>query len=243
MLGFGKKKKKEEGEADSPKKPGIAQKLIGKAKKKKGAPEAEEDAPSSPPKKKRITIKRLFFFMLVPAVIGALAWVGYARFFAEKDPEVRVYKPVELAHVNLPPEMMKFTFDHMQVLYDALVAFNSEMILFDGEISRIDAIAQKYPDQGKIANAEKKIWEKSKNTLLKEFSKLEKPIREMYVLFQVNDEQGLARIQEKTGELTTVAEAALTTARSQTEKLKRRTPAPPEGLIQGTLYKVKKKFL
>ena len=81
-----------------------------------------------------------------------------------------------------------------------------------------------------------------KSTLLKAFAKLEKPIKETYVLFQVDETQGLAQIKEKRQELTDMAKNALTTAQEQTKKINPNTPVP-EGIFQGTLYKLNKKFL
>ena len=65
----------------------------------------------------------------------------------------------------------------------------AEMDLFEAEIARIDAVGTKYPDQKKIADGQKKVWVKGKDGLKKSFEKLEKPIKETYVLFQVNRPQ------------------------------------------------------
>ena len=40
-----------------------------------------------------------------------------------------------------------------------------------------------------------------------------------------------------------MAQTALKTAREQTKKIKAHAPQVPEGIFQGTLYKLKKKFL
>ncbi|MCP4021592.1 MAG: hypothetical protein GY729_07105, partial [Desulfobacteraceae bacterium] len=85
------------------------------------------------------------------------------------------------------------------------------------------------------------IWVKTKNTLVKEFTKIEKPIKEIYVLFYVNTEQGLDKIEENAQELLLAAETALKPVQELTQKLKSAEKAP-DGLIGGTLYKIKKKF-
>jgi hypothetical protein len=112
----------------------------------------------------------------------------------------------------------------------------------DKEIARIDAIAKKYPEQGKIAEKEKAALEKAKINLQKGFLKIEKPVKEIYVLFRVNPEQAMIQINEKNKELTELAGAALAPARELTQKIPSEE-APPQGLIKGTLYKLKKKFL
>ncbi|MCP4721863.1 MAG: hypothetical protein GY860_20575, partial [Desulfobacteraceae bacterium] len=191
---------------------------------------------------KLITKKRIFILLLVLGVIGVSSFLAYTLFFKEKGPET-IYNKIQLAHVKLPEEMLKFSFNHFPDLYFSLVNFNTEVILFDRELARIEAIAQKYPEQQKITDSEKKVLEKGKNTLKKAFLKLEKPIKEIYVLFQVNETQGLAQIKEKEKELTENAQTALKAAQEQIQKIKAREPQVPEGIFQGTLYKLKKKFL
>ncbi|MCG8635187.1 MAG: hypothetical protein MI863_15250 [Desulfobacterales bacterium] len=234
MLGFLKKKNKEE----DPKSQDDKAKTAGKE-----APDAEQGQPA--PKRKGVAglIKKLVFIVLILGAVGGAGFFVYTTYFAEPDPNMRVYKPVTLAHVNLPPEMLKFSFDKFPVFYEALVAYNEEVNLFDGEIARIEAIGDQYPEQKKIADSQKKVWEKGKNTLIKGFAKLEKPVKETYVLYQVNPAQGEARIAERTGDLTSTAEAAVTAAREQTAVLKARAPEAPEGIIQGTIDKIKKIFL
>lgn len=246
MLGFGKKKKKETIEnkatdVSDPKSP--EKKSKGKdAQGKESAPEMNGVQKPALVKKKLITPKRILLFFLIPGAVTALSFLAYSLVFQEKDPEKSVYEKIDLAHVNLPPEMLKFCFENFPDLYAALKSFDQEMTLFDGEIAWIQEIAQKYPEQQKITEAEKKIWEKGKADLLKEFSRLETPIREIYVLFQVNVAQGLARIKEKETELTDMARTALKAAQEQTEKINAREPEPPQGLFQGLLHQLKKKF-
>lgn len=245
MLGFGNKKKRETDEKDavaaptpeSPKK-----KAGGKGKNPAQEGIGVEETPL-PKKRNFITKKRIFIFLMVLGAIGASSFLVHTLYFTQKGPGNVVYQEIELPHVKLPREMLKFSFNHFPDLHAALVNFNTEISLFNREIERIEAIAQKYPEQKKITDTEKKVLVKGKNTLLKEFSKLEKPIKETYVLFQVDEAQGLAQIKEKKQELTDMAQAALKTAQAQTKKIKAHTPQVPEGIFQGTLYKLKKKFL
>lgn len=234
MLGFLKKKKKED-----PKTPDDQTEAKGKTAQ---SPESDSIDAVPAKKKKQFSIKKLIFILLVIGAVGGSGYFVYARYFAAPEPGTRVYAPVPLAHVKLPPEMLAFSFDHFPELYAALAEFNLQMNLFDGEIRRIEAVGTQYPEQKKIADSQKKVWEKGKNTLLKTFAKLEKPIKETFVLYQVNQTQGLEQIQAKTRDLTTTAQDALKTAREQTAELKDRLPKPPEGMVQGTLYKIKKIF-
>lgn len=245
MLGFGKKKKKDtetkEKEAVAAPTPEPLKKNAGEKGKAQDTAIVEE-APL-PKKKKFITKKRIFIFLMVLIAIGASSFLVYTLYFTPKGPENKVYQKIALPHVKLPQEMLEFSFSYFPDLYVALVNFNTQILLFNREIQRIEAIAQKYPEQKKITDTEKKVLEKGKNTLLKSFSKLEKPIKETYVLFQVDEAQGLAKIKEKKQELTDMAQAALKAAREQTKKIKAHAPKAPEGIFQGTLYKLKKKFL
>jgi hypothetical protein len=244
MLGFGKKKKKNKEKTDSPETD-----LTGGEKDKKGkdAPEPrnvpEKDKPGKKTKK-RFSKKLIFIILLVLIAVGGSSYVVYTLYFSPKDskgPKAK-YKKIELGHIHLPEEMLRFSFDYFPDLYIAMITFNKEMDLIDKKIALIDAVAKKYPDQKKIADKEKKTWEKAKNALQKAFLKIEKPVKETYVLFRVNKEQGLVQIKARKKELTELAKSALTPAQELTRKLKSNEKIP-HGLIKGTLYKLKKKFL
>ncbi|MCD4719623.1 MAG: hypothetical protein K8S13_07140 [Desulfobacula sp.] len=237
MLGFGKKKKKDKEEAKASEKD-----LPEEKKESKDAPDTQDEPEK---KKKKLPSKKLIFIaLLILIAVGASSYIVYTLYFTPKDsnPQNATYKKLELKHINLPEEMLRFSFDYFPDLYVALILFNSEMTLFDKEIARIDAIAQKYPDQKKIADKEKKTWGKAKNTLQKAFLKIEKSVKTTYVLFRVNKEQGLTQIEAKSKELTELAQSALAPARELTQKLKS-NKAIPKGFIKGNIDKLKKKFL
>jgi len=243
MLGFGKKKKT----AKKDKEKTAASKKAEETKKDKDEPEAQDTPDEKAPakkKKKRFSKKRLLIILLVLIAVGASSYVVYTLYFTKKNPgsQKATYTILELNHINLPEEMLKFSFEYFPDLYAAMITFNSEINLFDNEIARIDAIAQKYPDQKKIAAKEKKTWEKAKAALQKVFLKIEKPVKATYVLFRVNKDQGLAQIEDKNKELTELAQTALTAAQELTKKLKP-IENVPQGLIKGSIYKLKKKFL
>jgi len=241
MLGFGKKKKNKK---DSTKKelPKKEKKKSGKDKPDKG--DSDSNNKGDKKTKKRIPVKIILITLMILSVVGVSGYFAYTWFTTSKDPASQepVYTKIDLPHLALPEEMLKFSFTHFPDLYVAMITFNHQIDLFDNEISRIDAIAQKYPEQKKIAEKEKKSWEKAKKSLQKTFLKIEKPVKETYVLFQVNTELGLAQIKLKNKELTQLAQNALVPAQEVTRNLKA-TEEVPQGIIKGTYYKLKKKFL
>ena len=253
MLGFGKKKKKkdkEESGKETPAKPKPDQKIEPDGK---DTADGKDKTKADPKKKKKGLLKGLlkklpkkliFIILLVLIAVGASGYVVYSIYFTSVDPfdPDAKYKTVELEHINLPVEMMEFTFENFRGLYFSMIDVNKEINLLNSEIERIDAIAKKYPDQNKIADKEKKIWEKVKKTLEKTIIKIETPIKKLYVLVSVNPEQGMKQIEEKRGELSELAANALKSTNEKTLKLKPKDKVP-QGFIQGNIYKLKKKFL
>ncbi|WP_300463854.1 hypothetical protein [Desulfobacula sp.] len=245
MLGFGKKKKK-----DTPASPEKTVPEIQEKKTRQDDSSTQTASVNTIPGGKKSSWrskKRIFFVLLALVALGTLgmaSYYGYALYVAAKDPDAgkAIYSPIELRHLNLPEEMVRFSFKYFPDLYDTMISFNTVMTLIDNEIARIDAIAHQYPDQKKIADKEKKIWEKEKKALEKAFIKIENPVKETYVLFRVNKEQGLVQINVIKKELTDLAHGALAPAQELTQNLKP-IETVPQGFIKGTLYKLKKKFL
>ncbi len=231
MLGFGKKNKDKK-----------------ETKKKAKKTDAKDTKKGFGSKIKGLFSKKLIIVLfLLLIAIGGSGFVVYKFYFAPQDPEAQIikYKKTELKHIKLPEEMVKFSFDHFPDLYTAILRYNNEIELIISEIDRIDAVGTKYPDQKKIAENEKKIWVKAKATLEKSFIKIEKPVKETFVLYQVNKELGLAQVEAKNDELVTNSQEAIKAVQELTQKLKIKEVVP-EGFINGTLYKLKKlknKFL
>jgi len=237
MLGFGKKKKDENKDKEAK-----ASKEVLPEDQEIEKGESGADT-SIAPKKKRFP-KKILIILLVLIAVGVSSYLVYTIYFSSKDPgsAQKKYTQIELKHINLPQEMLKFSFDYFPDLYISMITFNNEMKIFDNEIARIDAIGLKYPDQKKITDKEKKILEKAKNALQKTFLKIEKPVKETYVLFSVNKNQGLVQIEAKSKELTELAKTALKSSHELTQNL---IPVEeiPKGFIKGNIYKLKKKFL
>ncbi len=240
-MGLFKKKKK-----DDPEDGGAGKGPARKEPANKGQAKEGEDtsaAEGKKPKKKSL-LKKLIFLLLILLILGGGGFFAYTKFFSGGGSEDgRQYQAGTLSHVNLPEEMLKFCFANMPELYDALLIYDAEVSLFEAEIKRIEDIAAKYPDQQKIADAQKKVWEKGKTTLVKSFEKLEKPIKETFVLFQVNETLGQEKVAQSARQMAQTAQEALEKSNEQTAPLKEAMNQPPGGLIKGTIFKLKKKFL
>jgi hypothetical protein len=241
MLGFKKKKPADEPEHPEPPAPDPpAGRKEGPAPQT-GQPADAVAAPKVTPRK--ITWKRLALILGLPALLAAGLWVGYTWFFTEKNPEKPVYRSIEPAYLTLPEEMRRFCFDWMTDLYAFLVEYEQTMALLDHEIERIDAIGQKYPDQQRIADTEKRTWERSRDTLSRSFSRIEQSVRELYVRYRVNPLQGRDQILSNAAELETTARSALVPAREQIQTLRHLPSDEPRGLIQKTVDTLKKMIL
>ena len=247
MLGFGKKKKQQKENDQALLEPG-QKPDAPKADPEVETPVSGEDAGSPPGEKikkrrPKLSPKRLMLFLVLPALIAAGAWVGYAWFFTDQGAKTPEYTTIQMPHVSLPEEMRRFCFDRMPELYSAFVTYNETVALFDHEIARIAEIGGKYPEQKRIADAEKKVWERAKDRLMRSFSRIEDTVKQMYVLFKVNQEQGLAMIQEKNDDLVSSAQDALAPARDQAGNITQPPSQKPEGIIQGVFHTLKKTFL
>lgn len=170
----------------------------------------EKQKQQSPPKKTRV--KKIIIILICLAVIGGGGFAGYLFFFNTKGGV--------LPHVNLDTAVMAYTYSHMPDVYTELDSLNTDILLIDKEIARIQAIAKKYPDQQKITDAQIKQWE----SILKEHNKaidaMEKTISEIYVSYRVDPQTGETLIQENKNDLIQTARDALNAAKPMTDKLK-----------------------
>lgn len=234
MLGFGKKNKKDKEPSDAAS--AASSKDTGDQKP------AKEEPPKKPVKKKKFTIKKLIVFVLILAALGASGFTVYHFYFSKSSEAEQVYQKTLIPNLTLADEMIEFTFYSMPELYQAFLKFNAEMALIEAEIQRIQAIEEKYPDQKKISIKQKKLWEKTKSALEKAFLKIEKPVKDLYVLSLVNPETGKQQLEEKSKELTDQANEAIRQSEEATSVLKTEETVP-DGFFKGTIYKIKKKFL
>ena len=187
----------------------------------KRLPQKEKNLHRRLKKRKKAWSEKFLIIVIVLGVLGGGGFAAYTFFFSGAGDESgrAPYKPQTLSHVQLPEEMRRFCYERLPELYDAILEYNAQMTLLNEKIAQIEAVAQKYPGEAKIADKEKKVWEKTRDTLEKSFNKLEKPVKESYVLFRVNQEAGLATVEEKKQDLTKTAADALALAKEMTEKL------------------------
>ncbi len=233
MFGF-KKNKKNEGEDLTAAQP---------APMEEEADESRVEKINEPPKKKkRFPLKKLIILLIIILVLAGGGFFAFTFFFKDKQNEkaIRAYPETILSHVELPDEILRFCFQKLPATYDHLSEYDKNLGLVEKEIQRIKAIGQKYPDQIKITDREKKGWEKLQKNLIKSFAAVQKTIRELYVSFQVNPDQGNLLITEKKEELAQKANDFLEPTRKQIQKFhKGQKEAPPKGFFAGLIYKVK----
>lgn len=212
--------------------------------KKSTSDPSEEDVSKdkgSKSTKKGFTPKKIFVILLVLIAIGASAYIVYSLYFTPKGKDAGIYEKLDLDHISLPNETLKFCFEYLPDLYEHFIIYNSEIIFIDQQIKKIEGVAKKYPDQAKIAEKEKQIWIKAKTGLEKTFEKIQKPVQDIHVQYLVNQETGLSQVKARKSELTKLAETALKPVRKMTEQFKSEDDEP-EGLINSTIYKIKKKL-
>ncbi len=210
-------------------------------KKSQKEPSQDSTEEKAAPKKKKpfFTIKKLIILTVLTIILLGAGFAVYKIYFSKSD-DPNVYQAVTLKNVNLPDEMLKFAFDNINDLYFAFVTYDLRIFLIDKEIDRIQKIGDKYPEQIKITEIEKKDWIKAKDTVKKKFVKIEKQIKEIYVLFNVNQEKGEGKLNEVKNDLISQANEALEPLDQYIKKLKLDKPKEHEGLINKTMDKIKK---
>ncbi len=235
-------KQKEKAEKKALKKAAKEARKKAKLEKKQGNKESQKDSDTkdkAPEKRHFLSLKKIVIILSITLLILGSAFVAYKLFFSSTDEPV-VYKSISFKNVNLPDEMLKFTFDHINDLYFAIATYDLRISLLSKEIDRINKVEENYPDQSKIAQKEKKDWVKAKEKIEKQFNKIENKIKELYVLHQVNKEDGLKKIEENKEAILSKALEELKLLDPFMEKIKGEKKKAPGGLINNTIYKIKK---
>ncbi|MCK5101113.1 MAG: hypothetical protein KAR45_23590, partial [Desulfobacteraceae bacterium] len=235
-----KEKKKKKAEKKAEKKEAKAKAKLEK-KNKKESSKNSDNKNDAPKKKNFLSIKNLIIFSVVFLILIGSGFIAYKKFFSKSDAPIE-YKSVVLKNVNLPDEMLEFSFNYINDLYYAFATYNLRIFLMDKEINRINKVGETYPDQNKIADKEKKDWIKAKEKVEKRFIKIEKAIKELYVLYNVNKEEGLKKVEEKSTELILQANEALKTLDPYIVKTGINKDVEPQGFINKTMYKIKNIF-
>ncbi len=236
MFGFKKNKKDAE----------QAEQVTDSADAGKKAPQdspPEDSADAVPKKKKRSVLKKVLVLTIAATILAGAGFLVFYFFFYHPDTTL-VYPEKKMSHVSLPDEMLRFCFSNMPDVYHSLAEYDKDIQSFDQEIQRITAVGEKYPDQMRITDREKKVWEKSRAALEKSFAKIQKTIREYYVLYQANPLAGAQLVAEQKKELSSMAAGFLGQAKAQLLKLDTgEKETVPEGFFARQIYKIKKKFL
>ena len=242
------KKSKEEKQKEKAEKKALKQeakeaKKKAKLEKKDGKKTQDPDDKREEPKSKKgfFSFKKIIILIAALLILIGSGFVGYKYFFSNSEEPI-IYNSVALKNVNLPDEMLRFSFNKINDLYYALVTYNLRIFLMDKEINRINKIGDDYPDQKSIAFKEKKNWVTAKKKVVKVFSKIEKTIKEIYVLYNVNKENGEQKINEISKELLAQANEALKTLDTYIEKIEVNKEKELEGFINQSLFKMKRLF-
>ncbi len=232
---FGRNKKKDTGNASNTKK------LSESDKKTAGNTDNKKKKIK---KKKKSPIKKVIIILILLGITVYAGFFAYQRYFlANANNNTKTYTSIKLKYITLPDTILKFTFDHFSDLYASFITFNHEIILVDGEIARIKKIAAQYPADKDIADKEKKIWQKTRDKVFKGFKKIERKTEAVYVLFQVNAQQGMEKIKEVKHDLESSAKEELKPVIKLTQRLKHKSNVTiPKGFIKGTIYRLRKKF-
>lgn len=239
MIMFGKKKKKDTANASIKEEP---------AKSDGGSAENGDTNGKKPDgkskRKKFFHVKKIIIVLLLLGIAASAGFFVYTKYFTGKERDkTKTYTSIKLKYIILPDEILKFAFDYFPALYASFVSFNHTIILVNGEITRIKDVGKRYPLDKNIADKERKIWEKTRDKALNNFKKIENKTEAVYVLFQVNRQQGMEKIKEVRQDFESSAEEALKPVIKLTAQLENKSrDTIPKGFVKGTIYRLRKKF-
>lgn len=239
-----KKAAKEKKKADK-----TAAKKDKKAAKDQKSPPAAQGAETAEKKKasflKRLVsvlaLKKIAVTLLILLAVGGSAYTVYYFYFTDND-KAATYRQTVLANVDLPDEMLEFTFYQMPDLYGGLKTYNRYSSLINSEIERIREIGKQYPDRERIVSDRVEEWTDRKEEMDKVYGDIESEIKDLYVLFQVNREQGENRIIDTKEDLYANADKILNRMKPYVQKLSRRHDKKPGGLLSRITHKIKNLF-
>ncbi len=163
-------------------------------------------------KKGKPILKKLLIILLILGLLSGGGFFGYL-YLHTKQQEV-------IPKSDLPEEILRLTYKIMPEIHADVVTISEEIIFTENEIKRIENIEKKNPDQKKITDTEKKLWDKNLKELNKFRLKHEKEIRDIYVSYRVNTETGLKLIDEKKEELKKSSNEVLKPSKKLTDKIR-----------------------
>jgi len=178
---------------------------------------------------KKIPFIKILITLVIIGCVGAGSYYGYLT-YKKSASEKSNYPEIEFIKINLNHDVLKFTFEHLNELYLGLRTLDTEILMIEKEIERIETIEKKYPKQTKITSLEKKNWDKLKSDLLKTLIKLENDTEQLYVSYLVNDVSGIELISKRKDDLMKSMASSLTRSQNETSRLK--SEETPTGFLK-----------
>lgn len=194
------------------------------SKKDKHETEGMQPAPKGRGRSKKL-------ILIIAALVVCIAVAAGAVFFLKKNTPKIKYAEREYKNLDMPEEMIRYTFDVLPELYVEIAALNDEIDKMDSEIKRLEEIENKYPKQKKIPSSEKKNIERLKKTALSAITKIGKDVETAFVMSLVEDIKGKEYAGEKKAELLQTAKEALTQIRGPEPEKKDGGDQEPKGLL------------
>lgn len=191
--------------------------------------EKNEIEKAKPASKGTGKVKKIIIFISLIVVCAAVS--AAAVYFLKKDRTKIKYEKKEYKNLNIPEEMIKYTFDVLPGLYIEVSSLNSEVDKMDSEIKRLEEIENKYPRQKKIPSTERKNFERLKKAAISAITKIEKEIETAFVMSLVDDTKGKEYAKEKEAELMQTAKDALIQIRGPEPEKKETAHEEPKGFI------------
>ena len=180
------------------------------AKKKKTDAEDTGTEESARPKKRSLFKPILLVVCLL--LLSAAAATGWVYYMLNRE--------TPILKSNLAPETLSFLKRQMPELYAGFALLDEEIVLTYNEMTRIEKIAEAFPEQKKIPDTEYKIWESSMKSLQKGQADFEKNIQIIFVSYQVNPETGQALMEEKRDALKENLDNLVSASKPLTDKLR-----------------------
>ncbi len=173
--------------------------------------------------------------VLLIVLIVLLVAAG-AGFFVLKSRQTRDLPPqVAFTHINLNEQVVTFVFDKIPALYPRLLRLNREMTLVKGELERIAALENDFPDQKRFIRPEQVLWTSIEKRLAQAAATAEKRVEAFFVAYALNAEKGHALIQEEMESLAAALDEAIEISRAETSRIRVSTPKTPVDRLKDLL--------
>ena len=156
--------------------------------------------------------------LFVLILMGVGGYFGYTKFYLKRGASETFTS--NLDHVSLKEEILQATYEQLPNIYFGLVKMNSELLVINKEIERLQDMEKEFPQQLEIISSEKTIWTSIKKNVSDTLVLLEKEIETLYVAYMVNSEKGKKRIETKKKQLQDTINKILEDTQLKTQRLK-----------------------